>query len=748
MLGLVERLLAGPEARFHPKQDPPDSWGALGGYQTDAGVTITPDTAIALTAVFACIRILAETLAMLPLQFYQKQERGRRPAPEFYLDQLLSESPNREMTSFEFRETLMGHLGGWGNAFAEIEWNGAGRVQALWPLPPNRVQLYRNDKGELIYEVRLTKPDKQGRMKHELKAFQVWHLRGLGANGLVGYSPIAIFRQSLGLTKALEKFGSKFFNNGAAPGVVLTHPGTLDAEVHKRLKTSWDESHRGLDESHRVAILEEGMSIVKIGIPPEDAQFLATRKFQLSEIARMYRMQPHKIGDLEHATFSNIEHMAIEHVVDTMLPWLVRWEASSKRSLMLPSERQAGFYPKFNANGLLRGDTVSRFQAYAQARQWGWLSANDVRELEDLNPIEGGDIYMMPLNMVPVGEVGGSQGNKVGATDPSETPENIQSDKGLNGAQIKAAIDILTGVVDGTVADSVAVELLVSLGIDPDKAKKMVEDTIAADLAVPETKNVRSTRFAERLDVRANNAAQMRHRLQGRYQGLFEDSIARVMRRERNDVLAQARKDLRGKRNLSDFQAWLEKFYRDHEAFVYEQLLPLFSSYGDAIQDAVNDELGQTDDPDFEGFLRSYAGSFARRYSQKQLQDLLAFLDQAGGKENFDELFQALEVEFDSWLSERPADYALDEAVRGNNAIAKHLYVLGGVLTIRWVRVGESCPYCDHLDGAEIEIHAWFLEPGDFQPEGADKPLTVTRKLGHPPAHRGCDCISVAGSVG
>lgn len=682
LVRLFQRNQTNPasEKRFHPSQEPPEWFG--GGWGTTTGQTVTPDTALTISAYYGGVRVLAETLAMLPLQLYQKQDRGRRMADESYLQPLLHEAPNPEMTSFEWRETLMGHVVAWGNGFSEIDWDNAGRIRALWPIPPNRVRLERKN-GQLIYIVTLPKPDANGNREYGLSAYRVLHVRGLGSNGLVGYTPVQLHRQALGLALATEEFGARWFGNGAIPGGVLEHPSKLSDKSYDRLKDSWQAAHGGLSNAHRTAILEEGTKYHQIGVPPEDSQFLETRKFQVSEIARLLRLPPHKIGDLTNATFSNIEHQAIEFVTDTMLPWLVRWEQRLLVQLLLPSERADGYYIKFNANALLRGDTQSRFQAYATARQWGWLSANDVRELEDQNPIDGGDTYMMPLNMVPVGS---------DATRSAE--EGGEKEKRSASAGEEAA---------------------------------------------------RMAQVENGVEIRAKNAAKQRHRLIGQYARMFTDTFGRVMRRERNDVMAQAKKSL-PKRTVSDFQNFLDQFYRDHEGWVFDQVMPVYDSYLTAVRDAVGDEVGKdATDTDMDKFLRSYVGSFARRYSRKQYLDLTAKLDQWMAEKNADELADALDGLFGEWMDERPSDYAGDETVRANNGFAKGLYGALGFLTVRWVNTGESCPYCDSLDGMTIEINSWFLDTGDYQPDGAEQPIAITSRVGHPPAHRGCDCMIVAG---
>lgn len=391
------------EKRFHVSQTPPGWVEKLAGWTTATGVNVTPDKSLEVTAVFACVRILAETVASLPLPIYRRLPNGGKArAPEHYLYPLLHDQPNPEMTSFTLRETMMGHVATWGNAYAEIEFNQAGGINALWPLRPDRMQVKREN-GRLQYLYRL--PDKVGGQTATLDMEQVLHLRGLGGNGIIGYSPVQLARQAVGLAMAAEEFGARFFGNDARPGVVLKHPGHLSDEAHGRLAKSWETRHGGLEKSHRVAILEEGLDIKEIGLPPGDAQFLETRRFQISEIARIFRVPPHMIGDLERATFSNIEQQSLEFVIYTIWPWLVRWEQEIKRSLFTPAESLM-YFAEFLVEGLLRGDIQSRYQAYATGRQWGWMSANDVRRLENMNPIEGGDTYLVPLNMIPAGQAG------------------------------------------------------------------------------------------------------------------------------------------------------------------------------------------------------------------------------------------------------------------------------------------------------------------------------------------------------
>lgn len=383
----------------------PDKWlidWFSGGGKATSGVTVNETTALNATAVFSAVDILSRTLASLPLPVYRRlQGGGKERASDHPLYSILHDLPNPEMTSFELRQALMGHLALWGNAFAEIERDNAGRVIGLWPLRPDRMTVMRDEQG-LLYVYRIGTTGQEVALRQR----NVMHIRGLSSDGIIGYSPIRLAREAIGLALATEEFGARFFGNGSRPGGVLQHPGKLSEEAARRLKKSWEEMHQGLTQAHRVAILEEGMTWQQIGIPPEDAQFIATRRFQVEEIARIFHVPPHMLADLERSTFSNIEHQGIEFVVHTMRPWLVCWEQVIKRDLFLPRERDT-YFAEFLVDGLLRGDIESRYKAYAVGRQNGWLSADDIRELENMNPLPDGQgkVYLVPLNMVPANTV-------------------------------------------------------------------------------------------------------------------------------------------------------------------------------------------------------------------------------------------------------------------------------------------------------------------------------------------------------
>ena len=398
---------------FHSRDKPTNATSGssyrffLGG--STSGKAVTERSAMQMTAVYSCVRILAEAIAGLPLHLYTyKDDGGKEKAIGHPLYLLLHDEPNPEMSSFVFRETLMTHLLLWGNAYAQIIRNGKGEVVALYPLMPNRMTVDRDSSGQLFYSYQMNNMDaptmKAGTVI--LKPSDVLHIPGLGFDGLVGYSPIAMAKNAIGLAIATEEYGAKFFANGATPGGLLEYPGTV--KDPDRVRESWNKGFSGSQNAGKVAILEEGMKYTPISIAPEQAQFLETRKFQINEIARIFRVPPHMVGDLEKSSFSNIEQQSLEFVKYTLDPWVVRWEQSLSRALFTPEEKKRYFF-KFNVEGLLRGDYQSRMNGYATARQNGWMSANDIRELENLDRIpaeDGGDLYLINGNMLPLVHAG------------------------------------------------------------------------------------------------------------------------------------------------------------------------------------------------------------------------------------------------------------------------------------------------------------------------------------------------------
>jgi HK97 family phage portal protein len=370
---------------------------------SDAGIAITGERALNYTAYWSCVSLMAQTLASLSCFVYRRKgERGRSRATDHPLYLLLHSEPNPEMDSFSYFESLMYHLvANNGNAYSYIDWDAdLLTIKALWPMNPDRVTKLRNEKLEIEYEYRT----ENGPVR--LPAFRVWHIPGFGFDGLIGYTPLTYARNQIGLGIAAERMGSNLFKNGLTVGGMAMHPGQMSKEAQQRFRESIEEQHKGVDKAHRLLILEEGMKYEKNSIPPNDAQMLETRKYQRNEMAAFFHIPPHLVGDLEHATFSNIEEQSLEFVQYTMRPWLVRWERSINRQLLLPQEKEE-YYTEFLVDSLLRGNIESRYRAYAIGRNWGWLTPNRIAEIENLEPIppeDGGDTFLQPMNMAPADE--------------------------------------------------------------------------------------------------------------------------------------------------------------------------------------------------------------------------------------------------------------------------------------------------------------------------------------------------------
>lgn len=368
----------------------PASW-MFDGAASKTGIAVTEDSAMRLSAVFGAVRVISETIASLPWEVKQNTGDSTRSASAHPINKLIHH-PNGMMTDFNFREVCQAHLCLHGNAFIAIRRNEAGQPVKLIPVHPDRVEVkvYKDEKFYTIDQGKETFDDTE-----------MIHILGLSFDGVIGKSVIEAARESIGLGLAADQFGGSFFGNGANVSAILTHPGRLSDEAYKRLMASWARRYSGLDNAHKTAILEEGMNLQKVSISPQESQFLETRKFGVEDIARFFRIPLAYLGSLENSsTRANIEEQGIQFQRNTVLPWVKRWEAEFNRKLF---PGQEDYFIRMNMDGLLRGDISSRYSSYAVARQWGWLSVNDIRKHESLEPIDGGDVYLQPLNMVEAG---------------------------------------------------------------------------------------------------------------------------------------------------------------------------------------------------------------------------------------------------------------------------------------------------------------------------------------------------------
>ena len=392
----------------------PTLWN-LARYQTESGENINESTALNYSAVYNAVSLISGTIAALPLHLMQRQGDKKKTREDMRIYRVMHDQANEYMTAMAFRECLMAHVLTWGNGYAEIIRNGFGEVTALWPITPDRVIPEMTD-GKLVYRIKV------GSENIILSREKILHIPGLGFDGFLGYSVVGMASKSIGLGMAMETFGSRYFGAGTHPGIVVSHPGQLKDPA--KLRDALSASYSGLGQSHRLMLLEEGMKLEKLGIPPNDSQFLESRQFQIPEIARWFNLPPHKLKDLTKSSFSNIEQEQISFVQDSILPWLVRLEANYNMQLLTPSDKSlSGYgrlYFKHIVEGLLRGDAASRATFYQVLLDRGVFSVNEVRELEDKDPVPGGDIHLVPMNMTTLENAG-----KPPEPKPLPAPETI-----------------------------------------------------------------------------------------------------------------------------------------------------------------------------------------------------------------------------------------------------------------------------------------------------------------------------------
>lgn len=685
--------LARLSKRFHfgnnSAENPNVPLSASNLFATPAGANITVQTAMNLSAVWASARVLTDAVAVLPNQTFERETRGKDLATDHHLYRLLKLRPNPLMTAFNYYEVEMLHLAMWGNFYAEKQFDGRGNVVALWPLRPDMTKpVISADGMTKNYVTRINGRD------FELPGDRVTHTLGLGFDGLVGLSVIALARKSLALTGAAESFGLSFFASGAKIQGILKHPANLGEEATKALRESWELLYNGMTNQHRIAVLEEGLSFEKIGVPPDDAQFLSTREFQISEVARWFKVPPHMIGDMSNATFSNIEQQSLDFLRNTLLPWLRRIEMTINHDVF-PEADQESFFAEFNIDGYLRGDSAARGKFYQDLFGVGSITPNEVRSMENKNPIEGGDSTFVPLNFVPLlaAEPLAMQGLEEPDPEPDPEPEPDDDDEESNAALLSAD----------------------------------VRDLIARE---------------EARERRQANAVRLR-------EAAAQVILPLMLKQSRKSLapeIAEIRRQLIeafGNRNADDFERWVESFYETYGAEITRQFAALLSSYSRMIFDAVGEEVSEVEpSPELEKFIADYSEAFGERWATNSKNQLLKILRESPS----DEVEADIEERLQGWEATRPQKHAAEETYRGSNAIARAAYVALNVLVVRWTTQGPTCPLCNSMAGRSAASSGSFLERGDeVEPDDDSQgPLVVQSRVSHPPLHRGCDCILTA----
>jgi HK97 family phage portal protein len=387
------------EIRASPKELP-DVWNDY-WYQnieraTAAGVEVSESSALKFSPVFAAVRKISETIASLPRHVYRDTAKGKKKVTDHPLYPLLHHRPNPEMTAMQMEEAQMAHRLLWGNSYSHIQQDLLGNPIALWPLDPSRMQVKRPDpKGQLVYEYKMTDDGQTV----NFPPWDILHIAGLGFNGLIGYSVISLAREGIAVGLAFEEYTARFFSNNATPAGFLEVPGVIDPVTKKAIRDDWYSQYGGVSKSQLIGIIGQGMKFNPVSVHSKDAEFLESKKFQVVEVCRWFNIAPHMIFDLERSTNNNIEQQSLEAVIYTFRPWCVRIEQAIKNKLITDPNISV----EHRLEGLLRGDTAARTAYYSAGRQWGWLSRNDIRELENMELVDDGDDYLTPVNMMEVG---------------------------------------------------------------------------------------------------------------------------------------------------------------------------------------------------------------------------------------------------------------------------------------------------------------------------------------------------------
>lgn len=638
----------------------------------NAGAYVDEKTALNISAVQACVRVLSEDIAMLPIKVYKTVKNGKEEDTTHPLYQILKNKPNEWMTSYVFIRLLMQHLLIYGNFYAEIMYK-RGEIVGLLPIHPSLVTLKTTPNGKYFYEIKV------GNTKKPLQWYYIMHVLGMSDDGINGLSPIEMARKSLGLSLAVDQFGSNFFAQGTNMGMTLEHPGKLSDPARENLKKSIDEKNGGLSNSHRVFILEEGMKSVKNVIPPNDSQFLETRKYQKEDIATLFRVPLHLIQSLDKATNNNIEHQSLDYVIHSLLPWIRNIEQAMFNSLFI---YYPDTFPEFTVDALLRGDFKTRMEGYNLGIGNGMYSINECRAKENMNPIENGDEhYIMVNNMAPVNTVGQAK------TPAQEEEENEQ-----------------------------------------ELEKKSVQITT-------ETRK-NDSYVLKSLELRKKDGL-LRNSIRDSFIPVVDAVVLEIIKREKADIMRCVEKKLQSKISKEDIlRGCILEFYNSHLDYIKNKLRASVKGLSKAINDAASREiegnaLTEEQMQEFvDSFLKGYSEKFKER-SQGQLQQILE-------ESEYDNLGDALNTRFEEWTLTRPGKTSLEMVVQLAEAVATTVF-FSNLRKAQWSTTSEKpCPICEQLDGKVIIEGETFAKAGDQILD-----LQVYQDKTHPPLHGGCACVVI-----
>ena len=643
-------------------------WGfPWGNSRSNTGLIINEDNALSASGVWSAVTQLSQSVAGLPLHLYKRlQPRGKERYTTHPCYKLLHLQPNPEMTAMNFREQQMGQALLNGTCYAEIQMPFSGdNIQALWPLMSANMEVMRGADTEIVYKYKLPNGD-----YHYFKQDQVLRVTGFSQNGLIGHNVIQKLTESIALNLSLEEYQARFFSNGAIPRGVLEHPQALSSEARDNLEKSWEKSYGGLSNSNRVAILEEGMKLNTFGVNPADAQALEGRTFQLDEVARIFNMPPHMLKNLSKSSFNNIEQQSLEYVKYSLRPWLVRFEQAYNTQLLRPVQQNKLFFEHL-IDGLLRGDAAARHASYVSGRNWGYYSANDIREFENMNPLPGkeGDMYLVPMNMVPADQ----------AADPPEPPPMI--------------------------AETI-----------PEAEEVTEEDEVKAFWKVSD---LEVTQEYEGVEIRVINKGALAgiDRVVSSHKRLMTDAAQRIVNKE----VASARKAV--SKGRGGFKSWMDSFYKTMPGYIRKNWKPVQMALMKNVSDESMRIIGEKPFDELPGDLEKWADAYLDRFveryidsSKHQFNQILKNTRSVRAEITDEEAFAALlNTRLDEMQEKRPLKISTDEGVRESNAAARETYKSQGITKLKWVtRSKKPCAVCDGLNDKTVGIETHFIDPRRF----------------------------------
>lgn len=620
-----------------------------GGRNSAAGVAVTEETMMTSSTVIQAVRLVSETLGMLPLHVMERTSgsaKEKRRAPNHPLYRLLRLQPNPEMTAMEFWTWMVGNYMVRGNAVAEIVRDGGGRIRQLWPLPANAVRCERDRQTrERIYKVSTPNGDVT------LRASQVLHIANFHLDGLWGRGLLDNACETVGVMAAQEQLAASLYANGLHTGGVLSHPGELGDEGQKNLRASIDDMHGGVSKAGKYLILEEGMTYTAGGITPKDAELIASRKFSVLEVARHTNLPPHMLMDLERATFSNIEEQGRQLVTYTLGPLIARFEQKVNIALFGEGDSDR-FFAEFNVDALLRGNIEARYKAHQIGILTGILSRNEARDYENLPPFEGGDLMLVPQNMAIVGADGSIISTQAPPDGPGPAP----------------------GAPDG-----------------PGMAPPQDGD--------PATRG----RAQGVVEYRAKSGLRERQRLQKSFAKVITAAAEKVVRREAREIKKLAAKHLKGPgeaRGSNEFLDAAEAFYGDEYRKAIDELLgPAIAAYAEAVAASVAEERGG-DVPDFTAWLEEYMNGLKDARAKKKYGELIDLMKKGG-----EDLRGSVDAAVDEYVANEPDEVGVRESVQAGNGLTRVTFAAFGVQHMIWRMSADACPICAERDGQRAEIN-------------------------------------------